>query len=232
MGANNETGVRSPLEEAARLCRRHGVLLHTDAVQLAGKVRLAVDGLGVDLLSLSAHKLEGPKGAGLVWARSGVPLRAMQPGGHQERGRRGGTENAAAIAGMGAALERAAGEVEAQAARLGALRDRLEHGLKQLGGVRIAGEGSPRIANTTCALFDGCDGQTLLVALDARGVCVSTGSACSSGSLSPSPVLLAMGFSEAQARGALRFSLWQGNTLEEVEQVCAVLPEVVARARR
>ena len=231
MAANNETGVLFPLEQIGQLCRRRSVLFHTDAVQLAGKARLDVRELPVDLLSLSAHKFEGPKGAGLLWARAGVPIRAVQPGGHQERGRRGGTENAAAIAGLGSALALAMRDLDARAAHLAGLRAQLEQALSQIPGVRIVGRGSARADNTSCALFDGCDGQTLLVALDQAGVCVSTGSACSSGSLSPSPVLLAMGLSPDAARTALRFSLWRGNTQEEVERVAQLLPALVARAR-
>ncbi len=232
MAANNETGVLFPLEEIARLCRTRQVLLHTDAVQLAGKARIDVRVLPVDLLSLSAHKLEGPKGVGLLWTRAGIPVRAVQPGGHQERGRRGGTENAAGIVGMGAALELAMREVAHCAARMNELRERLEAALLSLAGVRIIAREGLRGASTTCALFDGCDGQTLLVALDQAGVCVSTGSACSSGSLSPSPVLLAMGFSAQQARSALRFSLWRGNTADEIDSVAKLLPAVLERARR
>jgi cysteine desulfurase len=231
MAANNETGVRNPIEQIAALCRRAGVLFHTDAVQLAGKGALDVQHLQADLLSISAHKLEGPKGAGLLWARSGVPIRAVQPGGHQERGRRGGTENAAAIAGLGAALELTSRELGSRISHLDALRLQLEAGLQKLENVRILGEQAPRLCNTTCALFAGCDGQTLLVALDELGICVSTGSACSSGSLSPSPVLLAMGLSPDEARTALRFSLWRGNTREEIERVLELLPALVARAR-
>ena len=230
MAANNETGVLFPLPEIGARCRARGVLLHTDAVQLAGKGPLAVAFLGVDLLSLSAHKLEGPKGAGLLWARRGLRLRALQPGGHQERGRRGGTENAAGIAGLGAALARS-GELAASAPRLASLRDRLEQAVTAIPGARVLGAGAPRIANTLCAVFEGCEGETLLVALDLAGIAVSCGSACSSGTLEASPVLLAMGVPRALARGAVRFSLWSGNTSAEVDRVCALLPEVIARVR-
>jgi cysteine desulfurase len=231
MAANNETGVLNPISAIAQLCRRAGVLFHTDAVQLAGKGALDVQELQADLLSISAHKLEGPKGAGLLWARSGVPIRAVQPGGHQERGRRGGTENAAAIAGLGVALELASRELSSRVSHLDALRVQLEAGLQKLESVRIVAEQSPRLCSTTCALFAGCDGQTLLVALDELGICVSTGSACSSGSLSPSPVLLAMGCSPDEARTALRFSFWRGNTHAEIDRVLELLPALVARAR-
>jgi len=231
MAANNETGVLNPISAIAQLCRRADVLFHTDAVQLVGKSALDVQEFQADLLSISAHKLEGPKGAGLLWARSGVPIRAVQPGGHQERGRRGGTENAAAIAGLGVALELASRELSSRVSHLHSLRVQLEAGLQKVESVRILAEQSPRLCNTTCALFAGCDGQTLLVALDELGICVSTGSACSSGSLSPSPVLLAMGCSPDEARTALRFSFWRGNTHAEIDRVLELLPALVARAR-
>lgn len=231
MAANNETGVTFPIDRIGAICRRHGVPLHVDAVQWIGKEEVRLRDLPIDLLSLSAHKLEGPKGAGLLWVRRGVSLRAMQEGGHQEGGRRAGTENAAGSVGLAAALRRACAGAPAHAARLGPLRDRLEAAIRAVPGTRVIGAGSPRVCNTVCATFDGCEGETLLAALDLRGIAVSTGSACSSGSLSPSKVLLAMGLPAARARGALRFSLWSGNTAAEIEAVASVLPEVVARAR-
>jgi cysteine desulfurase len=226
MAANNETGVVFPVARIAALCREHGVPLHVDAVQAAGKMPLDFPW---DLLSLSGHKMSGPKGVGLLAARSKVS--AVQSGGHQEKGRRAGTENVAGIAGIGAALQLAVarqGEVEP---RLRALRDRLEAAAGEIPGARIAGATIPRVCNTLNVAFEGCDGETLLAALDLEGIAVSTGSACSSGSLEPSPVLLAMGYPPALARGAIRFSLWSGNTEEEIERVCTVLPRVVARAR-
>ena len=226
MAANNETGVIFPIARVAALCREAGVPLHVDAVQAAGKVPLDFPW---DLVSLSAHKISGPKGAGLLAARKKVS--AVQTGGHQERGRRAGTENVAAIVGMGAALERAVAQQSELEIRLRPLRDRLEAAAREIPGARIAGADLPRTCNTLNVAFEGCEGETLLSALDLEGIAVSTGSACSSGSLEPSPVLLAMGYPKALARGAIRFSLWSGNTEEEVERVCAVLPAVVARAR-
>ncbi|HXN56232.1 MAG TPA: cysteine desulfurase family protein [Myxococcales bacterium] len=231
MAANNETGVVFPIARIGALCRSRGVPLHVDAVQWIGKEEVCLRDLPIDLLSLSAHKLEGPKGAGLLWARSGVALRAVQEGGHQERGRRAGTENAAGIVGLSEALRRACAGARGLSARLGPLRDRLEAAARAIPGTLILGAGAPRVSNTVCAAFEGCEGETLLAALDLRGVAVSTGSACSSGSLSPSKVLLAMGLAPARARGAVRFSLWSGNTAAEIETVAGLLPGIVARAR-
>ena len=231
MAANNETGVLSPLAEIASRCKARGVPLHTDAVQLAGKGSLEVKALGVDLLSLSAHKLRGPKGAGLLWVRKGLRLRPLIAGGHQERGRRGGTENALGAVGLGAALELAERERAESMPRLGALRDQLEACVRTIPGARVLGAGADRVANTLCSVFEGCEGETLLAALDLAGVAVSTGSACSSGTLEASHVLLAMGIPKAVARGAVRFSLWSGNTAEEIEQVCALLPGLAAQVR-
>jgi cysteine desulfurase len=230
MAVNNETGVISPLAQVAELCRQHGVPLHSDAVQAAGKMPLPLE--HVDLLSISAHKIGGPKGAGLLWARSGVPLRPIQAGGHQERGRRGGTENVAGIVGLGEALERATAALGEESARLAALRDLLQAAAESIPGSRVAGRGAPRVCNTLNVVFEGCEGETLLTALDLAGVAVSTGSACSSGTLEPSPVLLAMGYSTALARSAIRFSLWSGTTAHDIEEVCRVLPEVVERCRK
>ncbi len=226
MAANNETGVLFPLREIAALCREQGVPLHVDAVQAAGKIPLDFPW---DLLSLSAHKISGPKGAGLLAARRKVV--ALQGGGHQERGRRGGTENVAGIAGMGKALELAAARQPEIEPRLRRLRDRLERAAREIPGVRIAGEGAPRVCNTSNVAFEGCDAETLLAGLDLEGIAASAGSACSSGTLEPSPVLLAMGYPPGLARGAIRFSLWSGNTEEEIDRACEVLREVVARAR-
>ena len=228
MAVNNETGVVFPLREVGALCREAGVPLHVDAVQAAGKVPLDFPW---DLLSLSAHKIRGPKGAGLLAVRGALKLSALQAGGHQERGRRGGTENVAGIVGLGAALECAVAAQPALESRLRRLRDRLEATAREIPGARVAGLGTSRVCNTLNVSFPGCDGETLLAALDLQDIAVSTGSACSSGSLEPSPVLLAMGYTRDLARGALRFSLWSGNTEEEIARVCAVLPAVVARAR-
>jgi cysteine desulfurase len=226
MAANNETGVIFPLREISALCREKGVPLHVDAVQAAGKVPLDFPW---DLISLSAHKVGGPKGAGLLATRRKVV--ALQGGGHQERGRRGGTENVAGIVGLGKAIEIATVQQDALEPRLRALRDRLEATAREIPGSTIAGAAASRVCNTLNVAFAGCDGETLLAALDLEGIAASAGSACSAGSLEPSPVLLAMGYPPQLARGAVRFSLWSGNTEEEIARVCEVLPPVVARIR-
>ncbi len=231
MAANNETGIVFPLARIGELCRKHGVPLHADAVQAVGKMPLRIRELPIDLLSCSAHKIGGPKGAGLLWVRRGLQLAPVQVGGHQERGRRAGTENVAAIVGLGEALSRAVAAVPSEAPRLAALRDRLEAAAREIPGSQVAGAGAERVCNTLNVAFEGCDGETLLVALDLAGVAVSTGSACSSGSLEPSPVLLAMGYPPALARGAIRFSLWRGTTAADIDEVCRLLPHVVARTR-
>ncbi|MCA1829861.1 MAG: cysteine desulfurase [Myxococcales bacterium] len=228
MAANNETGVIFPLREAAALCREAGVPLHVDAVQATGKIALDFPW---DLLSLSAHKIEGPKGAGLLAIRRGVKVAAIHAGGHQEKGRRAGTENVAGIVGLGVALERAEHRRPSVEPRIRMLRDRLEATARAIPGAHVAGASVSRVYNTLNVAFEGCDGETLLAALDLEGISVSTGSACSAGSLEPSPVLLAMGYPAELARGAVRFSLWSGNTEEEISRVCDILPQVVARAR-
>jgi cysteine desulfurase len=211
------------------LCRKHGVPLHTDAVQAIGKIPVSC--ADVDLLSCSAHKIGGPKGVGLLRVRRGVPLAPVQPGGHQERGKRGGTENIAGIVGLAAALARATATMSDEMPRLRELRDRLQRAAEAIAGARVAARGAERVANTLNVAFEGCEGETLLTLLDLSGVAVSTGSACSSGSLEPSPVLLAMGYPASLARAAVRFSLWSGTTTAEIDEVCALLPDVVARCR-
>lgn len=233
MAANNETGVLSPLREVAAACRTAGVPLHTDAVQLAGKAPIDLADLPVDLLSLAGHKLGGPRGAGILFVRRGLRLSPLLTGGHQERGLRAGTENTAAIAGLAAALGEATGPPgAARAKEVRHLRDLLEATVESIPGARVVGKGAGRLGNTLCATFEGCAGEELLLALDLRGIAVSTGSACSSGTPEPSPVLLAMGVGERAALGAVRFSLWPGNTREEVERAAAAVVQVVGQCRR
>jgi cysteine desulfurase len=231
MWANNETGVLFPVEEVARLAHAAGALFHCDAVQAAGKLAIDVRASGADLLAVSAHKIHGPKGAGALFARRGVKLSPLISGGHQERGRRGGTENVAAIVGLAAALELAqahAGEQE----RVRALRDRLEAALlRDVPGARVNGAGAPRVGNTSNISFADVEGEALLAALDLEGIACSSGSACTSGSLEPSHVLLAMGLARENARGAVRFSLSRMTTDAEIACAAERIPGVVARLR-
>jgi cysteine desulfurase len=234
MLANNEVGTIQPVEAVAGLCRRHGALLHTDAVQAAGKIPVSVKALGADLLAMSAHKFSGPKGVGALWIRRGVRLMSQATGGRQERNRRGGTENVPAIAGMGVAA-RLAREALATGRfdEMRALRDRLEAGiLDRVEGTVVNGAIDGRVPNTTNISFDGIEAESLLIALDLEGVAVSTGSACSSGTLEPSHVLKAMGLPQAFARNSLRFSLGPSTTGDEIAFVLDVLPRLVSKLRR
>lgn len=233
MHVNNEIGTIQPIAELAERAHRRGALFHTDAVQSAGKLPLAVTDLGIDLLSLSAHKFNGPKGVGALWVRRGARLVAMMTGGRQERNRRAGTENVPGIAGLGEAARLAAAKLTAEYARMRGLRDRLETGI--LGGVpgtTVNGDPAGRVSNTTNISFDRVEAESLLIGLDLEGIAVSTGSACSSGTLEPSHVLRAMGLSSHRAQTAIRFSLGFGNTAAEVDHVVDVLPGVVEKLRR
>jgi cysteine desulfurase len=233
MHANNEVGTIQPIRECAALAHAHGVALHTDAVQSVGKIPTSVDALGVDLLSLSGHKIYGPKGVGALYVRRGLALAPLLTGGPQERGLRGGTEAVAAIVGLGAAAHLAATRMADETARVAALRDALEHGiLATIPEVMVNGAPAPRLPTTTNLSFHRVDGQSLIVALDLKGVAASTGSACSSGSLEPSHVLIAMGVAGPWLQGAVRFSLGGGNTPEEVEAVIRLLPPIVERLRQ
>ena len=222
MLANNETGVIQPVAEAAALAHARGALLHCDAVQAAGKMAVDMDRLGADLLSLSAHKLGGPKGVGALAVRDGVSVRAGLRGGGQERGRRAGTENVAGIAGFAAAAG-LAGDGLAAFARLSRLRDRLEGGLRDLApAVTVFGAGAPRLANTTCFAAPGLAGETQVMALDLAGIAVSAGAACSSGKVEPSRVLRAMGAGEETAACAIRVSLGRASDNQDVDRFLAV----------
>jgi cysteine desulfurase len=232
MLANNEVGTIQPVGEIAAICRTHGALFHTDAVQAAGKIPVSVRALGVDLLSISAHKFSGPKGIGALWIRRGVRLVSQATGGRQERTRRGGTENVPGIVGMGVAA-RLAREAPPASAMVAALRDRLEGGiLSAVSGTVVNGDARNRVPNTTNISFDGVEAESLLIALDLEAVAVSTGSACSSGTLEPSHVLKAMGLPQAFARNSLRFSLGSSTTIAEIDFVVEVLPRLVAKLRR
>jgi cysteine desulfurase len=236
MHANNEIGTIQPIAEIAAVAHRRGALVHTDAVQSVGKIPVDVRALGVDLLSLSAHKMNGPKGAGALWVRRGVALEPLAGGGGQEKRMRPGTENTAAIAGFGAAADVArralAAEGDGRAGGVGALRDRLEAGiLRTVPGARALAASVPRLSNTSAVLFDGVSGEALMIALDLEGIAVSVGSACSSGTVSPSPALLALGLSRDESMRVVRFSLGPTNTEAEIAAVLDVLPRTVGRVR-
>jgi cysteine desulfurase len=232
MHANNEIGTIQPIADLAAIAHEHGALVHTDAVQSVAKIPVDVRALGVDLLSLSAHKFNGPKGAGALWIRRGTRLVATMTGGKHERNRRGGTENVPGIAGMGVAARLARGKLDGDAARIAALRDRLEAGiLETVQGTIINGARAPRVPNTTNISFDGVEAESLLIALDLEGFAVSTGSACSSGTLEPSHVLRAMNLPSHRTQNSIRFSLGAGNTEAEVDALLAKLPAVVGKLR-
>jgi cysteine desulfurase len=227
MRANNETGVIQDVARVAGLAHAHGATMHVDAVQAAGKMAVDLAALGADLLSLSSHKLYGPKGIGALVVKSGTDLRPLHHGGPQERGLRGGTENVAAIAGFGAAAELALRELDARAAHARALRERLEAGLRALPGVTIFGDGAERLPNTLQFALAGYDGEALLMQLDRKGFAVSSGSACASGAHEPSHVLLAMGYPREVALGAIRISTGKDNTDAEIDQFLVALRELL-----
>jgi cysteine desulfurase len=232
MHANNEIGTIQPIAELAAIAHAHGALMHTDAVQSVGKIPVDVRALDVDLLSLSAHKFNGPKGVGALWMKRGARVQAILTGGKHERNRRAGTENVPGIAGLGAAATLAMGKLSAEGARLAMLRDRLEDGiLAAVPGTAINGLRSSRVPNTTNISFDRVEAESLLIALDLEGIAVSTGSACSSGTLEPSHVLKAMGLPVHRTQNSLRFSLGMHSTQEEVDRVIDVLPRLVEKLR-
>jgi cysteine desulfurase len=232
MHANNEIGTIQPITELAKLARARRAIFHTDAVQTAGKIPIDVKALGVDLLSISAHKFYGPKGVGALWIRRGVRLNPALTGGKQERGRRSGTENVAGIVGMGVAAREALAKMTAEQTRLAALRDALESLiLSRVPGTTRNGVAEPRVANTTNISFDRVEAESLLIALDLEGIAVSTGSACSSGTLEPSHVLKAMGLPAHRTQNSIRFSLGAANSDADIERVVAVLPGIVEKLR-
>jgi cysteine desulfurase len=233
MHANNEIGTVQPIPELARIAHRHGALFHTDAVQSTGKISVSVDELGVDLLSLSSHKFNGPKGVGALWVNRGSRLAATMTGGRQERNRRAGTENVPGISALGAAARLAAEKLadrgETDTAEL---RNRLETGiLANVPSTFVNGNRADRVPNTTNISFDRVEAESLLIALDLEGVAVSTGSACSSGTLEPSHVLRAMGLSPHRTQNSIRFSLGLGNTNAQIDHVIKIMPRVVEKLR-
>ena len=235
MHANNETGVIQPIREIAEIARKRGVMFHTDAVQSVGKIRVNVQELGVDMLSLSAHKLHGPKGIGVLYIRKGTKLVSYITGGSQERKRRAGTENVPAIAGLGKAALLAAEHIPEMAERVGMLRDRLErHILEKIDGSRVNGkdEADARLPNISNISFDRLEGEAAVIALDLENIAVSTGSACASGSVDPSHVLTAMGLRPEVVQGSLRFSLSRLTTEAEIDRAMEILEKIVIRMRR
>ena len=232
MHANNEIGTIQPIAQLAALARQRGALFHTDAVQSVAKIPVDVKALGVDLLSLSAHKFNGPKGAGAMWIKRGARITSILTGGKHERSRRAGTENVAGIAGLGKAAELARTKIGTETVRIGAMRDRLEAAvLERVPGTVVNGAPDARVPNTTNISFEGIEAESLLIALDLEGVAVSTGSACSAGTLEPSHVLRAMGFPAHRTQNSIRISLGLGNTDEEVDYFLDKLPGVVAKLR-
>ena len=232
MWANNETGVLFPVREAAAICHRKGVLFHTDAVQTPGKLKIDVRELDADCLSLSAHKLHAPKGVGLLYVKRRVKYQPLIVGGGQERGRRGGTENVANIVAFGRAAELAMASLDDENTRVQALRDKLENGiLTGIPGTSRNGAQEPRLPNTSNIAFEGMEAEGILMLLDQAGICASSGSACTTGSLDPSHVLTAMGCSVVRARSSIRFSLGIYNTDAEVDYVLQQLPGIIAKLR-
>lgn len=231
MYANNEIGTVQPIREIGKICRERGVLFHTDAVQAVGHLRIHVKDENIDLLSLSAHKFHGPKGIGVLYARKGIRLTNLIEGGTQERGKRGGTENIPAIMGMAAALEEACRNLETNAVKQAALRDRLIRGLSRIPHSILNGDPAHRLPGNVHFCFEGIEGESLLLLLDDKGICASSGSACTSGSLDPSHVLLAIGRPHEIAHGSLRLTLSEDTTEEEIDYVIDAVTDVVAYLR-
>jgi len=232
MWGNNETGVVFPVEEAGRLARDRGILFHSDGVQVAGKIPIHMKESNVDMLSLSGHKLHAPKGVGILYIRKGTPYSPFIVGGHQERGRRGGTENTASIIGLGKACRLALANMEDENTRVKDLRDKLEREiLKRVPQTRVNGGASERLPNTSNISFGFIEGEAILLQMDGYGICASSGSACTSGSLQPSHVLRAMGVPFTMAHGSIRFSLSIYNTAEEIDFVIDTMPPIIEKLR-
>ena len=231
MYANNEIGSILPIAEIGAVCREKGVIFHTDAVQAAGHLHIDVKAQNIDMLSLSGHKFHGPKGSGVLYARKGIPLVNIIEGGAQERGKRAGTENLPAIVGMAAALQEACNHIDENAAKVSALRDKLISGLSKIPHSALNGDPVHRLPGNVNFCFEGIEGESLLLLLDAKGICASSGSACTSGSLDPSHVLLAIGRPHEVAHGSLRLSLCEWNTEEEVDIILQEVPRIVEYLR-
>lgn len=233
MTANNEVGTIEPVKEIGELARRHGVLFHTDAVQAIGSIPIDVKDMNIDLLSLSAHKFNGPKGVGALYVRKGVRIDTFLHGGAQERSRRAGTENTAGVVGLGSAIEQATANLREKAERISALRDYLiDEVLRRIPYTKLNGHRTDRLPGNANFSFQFIEGESLLLHLDLKGICASSGSACTSGSLDPSHVLLALGLPHEIAHGSLRLSIGKQNTKEEIDYVLEVLPQIVDRLRQ
>ena len=231
MYANNEIGTIQPIPEIGEICRRHKVLFHTDAVQAAGYVKINVEEQNIDLLSMTAHKIHGPKGCGLLYVRQGVKLENLIEGGAQERGRRAGTENVAGIVGLDAALQLAVDTMDERCAKLSVLRDRLIDELLKIERSRINGDRVKRLPNNVNMCFEGIEGESLLLKLDLNGVSASSGSACTSGSLDPSHVLLSIGLPHEIAHGSTRMTFSEDTTEEDIDYIAKIVPEIVSYLR-
>ena len=231
MYANNEIGSILPIAEIGAVCKEKGVLFHTDAVQAAGHLHIDVQAEHIDMLSLSAHKFHGPKGVGLLYAKRGILLTNLIEGGAQERGKRAGTENVPGIMAMATAFQEACAHIDENAKKVGALRDKLIAGLSKIPHSALNGDPVNRLPGNVSFCFEGIEGESLLLLLDAKGICASSGSACTSGSLDPSHVLLAIGRVHDVAHGSLRLSLCEWNTEEEIDHILEAVPEVVERLR-
>jgi len=230
---NNEVGTIQPIQEAARIAHDKGALFHTDAVQSLGKIKLDLEELRTDMVSTSGHKIYGPKGVGALFVRKGLKIKPVVHGGHQEKNIRPGTENVAAIAGFGKAVELLIKNQGAESKRVADLREALHQGLlRKIPGLRLNGHPEKRVVNTLNLSFDGLDGETLLMNFDLKNIYVSTGSACTAGSVEPSHVLIAMGLPEQLARAAIRFSLGRFTTKEEIDYALAEIPPIIERLRK
>ena len=231
MYANNEIGTIQPIPEIGAICKAHGVLFHTDAVQAVGNVAIDVKAQNIDMLSLSGHKLHAPKGVGALYVRTGVVIQNFMDGGAQERGKRGGTENAASIVGLATALKRACATMEERRVKLTAMRDKLIDGLSKIERCRLNGDREHRLPGNVSFCFQGVEGESLLLMLDLKGISASSGSACTSGSLDPSHVLLAIGLPHEVAHGSLRLSFGDENTMEDIDYILETVPPIIERLR-
>ncbi|MBR7081527.1 MAG: cysteine desulfurase NifS [Oscillospiraceae bacterium] len=231
MAANNEIGTIMPVREIGAICREKGVLFHTDAVQAVGHIPIDVEAMNVDMLSMAAHKFRGPKGVGALYVRKGIRLPSLIHGGGQEKGKRAGTENVAGIIGMAAALEEAVANMDENMARVSAMRDRLIDGLTKIPYSSLTGHRTNRLPGTASFVFECIEGESMILTLDNAGICASSGSACSSGSLDPSHVLMAIGLSHATAHGSVRLTINECSTDEDIDYILEVLPKTVEKLR-